>query len=624
MFAQASSAFRRVPSSPGVRVEGAPHPSPARRIQLCEADSSMERSQASMDANGSFLSLNATVVNPAHQRLLAGIASPAAPSPLHPRHLFNPQAGTAAASSRAGPPPEHGEASSIISADMIVDGQTERDHAMSPSAADTIPRPTYSQYSDDRRSSSGSMSGRRLVPPKSPVRSPRASPSRARVNEYTASPHHKPVICQPATANQTAMSMDISINHFDTCEPIGMGSFGKVYKCRRKIDLTEYAVKVIEMRSELERDRLLKEVYALASQGDNPHVVRYYSAWQDERNIFIQMELCGQTLAQKRKQLERPLDLGELFDVLVQIASGLAFMHRRDIAHLDVKPENIYTTVQGIYKLGDLGFASVINPRAAEEAGEGDKRYLSRERLQSESCDLKKADIFSLGISIWELASEQPLPSEGDAYHALRDGSAPMPAALPIDAQDLVRSMLDSDPDKRPAARDILQHGLFAGRLREEALVALRLTPQGPGRGRREAAAEDLDFDSAFNYHKKALKMELSTRVERESMKKEREKYEQEIGALKEEIERLKKQQRFKPWAQPETPPVEQGGPSTVGLQSDTGAAEGGNNIFGRLTTNYICSKIDSSLHNGSKTLGEILMQISSEVPAGKPSSSMQ
>ena len=51
---------------------------------------------------------------------------------------------------------------------------------------------------------------------------------------------------------------------------------------------------------------------------------------------------------------------GVLTDVLSQVAHGLAFLHSKwHIAHLDVKPENLYTTDRGIYKLGDLGLASL-------------------------------------------------------------------------------------------------------------------------------------------------------------------------------------------------------------------------------------------------------------------------
>ena len=50
-----------------------------------------------------------------------------------------------------------------------------------------------------------------------------------------------------------------------------------------------------------------------------------------------------------------------LFAVCTQIAAGLAHMHKTNVAHLDVKPENMYSTQRGVYKLCDLGLASLAS-----------------------------------------------------------------------------------------------------------------------------------------------------------------------------------------------------------------------------------------------------------------------
>ena len=172
-----------------------------------------------------------------------------------------------------------------------------------------------------------------------------------------------------------------------------------MFSCTRKLDLCNYAVKEIqcEARNERERERLLKEIYALASQGDNAHVVRYHTAWEENDKLYIQMELCESSLAAKRDALGHAFDASTLQNVLAQvtrcqklfyihthnislkyepaseplhisetlyvrqIAAGLAHMHKTNVAHLDVKPENMYSTQRGVYKLGDLGLASLAS-----------------------------------------------------------------------------------------------------------------------------------------------------------------------------------------------------------------------------------------------------------------------
>jgi wee1-like protein kinase len=244
-----------------------------------------------------------------------------------------------------------------------------------------------------------------------------------------------------------------SFHHdFYNFQEIGKGSFGKVYRCVRKIDLCPYAVKEItsKFRNERDREHVLREIYALATQGDNVHVVRYYNAWEQDDKLYIQMELCSGTISQMRKR-DGPFPEKTILDITVQLATGLAFMHAHNLAHLDIKPDNIYTTERGIFKLGDFGL--VTSADAKEHVEEGDRRYLCREIIQDESCDLFKADIFSLGASIYEVASLEPLPTQGESYHHFRDGKAPdLPPGISFASQELVRSMLHPDPSARPSA----------------------------------------------------------------------------------------------------------------------------------------------------------------------------
>jgi hypothetical protein len=126
------------------------------------------------------------------------------------------------------------------------------------------------------------------------------------------------------------------MDDFCDLKEIGRGSIGRVFSCRRKIDLSLYAVKEINkrFRSELERERLLREIYALSTQGDNIHVVRYFNAWEQDHKLYIQMELCMGSLNDMRKR-QGSLPEDTLKDILVQVATGLAFMHAHNIAHLD-------------------------------------------------------------------------------------------------------------------------------------------------------------------------------------------------------------------------------------------------------------------------------------------------
>lgn len=214
---------------------------------------------------------------------------------------------------------------------------------------------------------------------------------------------------------------------------VGEGSFGQVFEVRRRIDGWRYAVKRSSrhMKSQADRRNRLKEVYALAAVGDCPHVVRYYDAWFEDDMLYIVTEFCDQgTLGDAFDRGERFTE-AELLRVMREVGIGLRRFHSLNLAHLDIKPENIYKTNE-IYKIGDLGLVRKADSR---EVLEGDSRYLSREVLNEDTSNLPKADIFALGMSIYELARGVPLPSQGEDWNALRDGQIELPGYSPAFVQ---------------------------------------------------------------------------------------------------------------------------------------------------------------------------------------------
>lgn len=267
-------------------------------------------------------------------------------SPLHPQRLFNPGAGGG------------GGLFPAVAA-------TQKQPADMQQSADTCATPAERLRVQSRGSSSKGKGAfhepndvlssldrpaRRLSEPI------RASPGRLRHNPFlpTQSVGSRALTMNFWGESSVPLTVRSFLEDFDELKEIGRGSFGRVFSCRRKIDLCWYAVKEInnEFRSERERERLLREIYALSTQGDNVHVVRYFSAWEQDDKLYIQTELCTGSLEDVRR---RKSALGEdaVRDILVQVATGLAFMHAHNMAHLDVKPDNIYTTKRGIYKLGD-------------------------------------------------------------------------------------------------------------------------------------------------------------------------------------------------------------------------------------------------------------------------------
>jgi len=138
------------------------------------------------------------------------------------------------------------------------------------------------------------------------------------------------------------------------------------------------------------------------------------------------MEYCPKSLKEEMIEKGQFTEV-ELKKILRDICVGLSYLHRNDIVHLDIKPgkinkihknlkflENILISKTKKYKLGDMG-QSALAKLSFEEIEEGDARYLAPELLNSEEYsekpELTKADVFSLGITLFELATGNILPN---------------------------------------------------------------------------------------------------------------------------------------------------------------------------------------------------------------------
>ncbi|XP_013206005.1 wee1-like protein kinase 2 [Microtus ochrogaster] len=261
-------------------------------------------------------------------------------------------------------------------------------------------------------------------------------------------------------------------------EKIGVGEFGTVYKCIKRLDGCLYAIKRSSKPfSGLSNGLDLQEVYALAVLGHHPHVVRYYSSWTEDGHLVIQNEYCNggslQAVITENAKSGSHFHEAKLKDLLLQVSLGLKYVHSFGMVHLDIKPSNIFIcnkmqsdspvgpeeaeseadwflSASVIYKIGDLGHVTAISKPKVEE---GDIRFLAKEILQENYQHLPQGDIFALGLTIAMAAGAESLPSNGDVWHHIRKGNFPdVVQELSDDFYGLLKNMIHPDPEQRPSA----------------------------------------------------------------------------------------------------------------------------------------------------------------------------
>lgn len=206
---------------------------------------------------------------------------------------------------------------------------------------------------------------------------------------------------------------------------LGKGAMATVYKARQ-ISLDRIvAIKVLPRKfSESAEfvDRFYKEGKAAAKLSHNNIVQAIdVSCSPDGYHFFVMECIEGKTLYDIMQEGHK-FSEAEALDIAIQMASALAHAHERGLIHRDVKPKNIILAPGGVAKLTDLGLARATNDKLAaeSEAGKayGTPYYISPEQIRGEIDIDFRADIYSLGATIYHLLTGRP-PFEGDTPAAV-------------------------------------------------------------------------------------------------------------------------------------------------------------------------------------------------------------
>ncbi|XP_012860977.2 membrane-associated tyrosine- and threonine-specific cdc2-inhibitory kinase [Echinops telfairi] len=238
---------------------------------------------------------------------------------------------------------------------------------------------------------------------------------------------------------------------------LGRGSFGEVFKVRSKEDGRLYAIKrsMSPFRGPKDRARKLAEVGGHEKVGRHPRCVHLERAWEEGGLLYLQTELCGPSLQQHCEARGARLPEAQVWAYLRDTLLALAHLHGQGLAHLDIKPANIFLGPRGHCKLGDFGLLVELG-EAGGDAQEGDPRYMAPELLQG--CYGTAADIFSLGLTILEVACHMELPRGGEGWQQLRRGCLPLEftAGLSSELLAVLTIMLEPDPSLRTTAEALL------------------------------------------------------------------------------------------------------------------------------------------------------------------------
>jgi len=201
---------------------------------------------------------------------------------------------------------------------------------------------------------------------------------------------------------------------------------------------------------------------------NHPNTVTVYEWDTDEDEAFLIMEhVDGASLAELL-DVYAPLDADEAAAVLGPIADALSFAHDNGVLHLDLKPDNVLITRDGLVKVGDFGVASLTNAAGQAISAGGTLGYMPPEQLRGETVD-SRTDIWAFAALAFEvLTGAIPFTSgtiEGALFKAERTG-VPAPGefepALPPEIDEILMAALSPEPADRPDHIEDLANDLLA------------------------------------------------------------------------------------------------------------------------------------------------------------------
>ena len=336
-----------------------------------------------------------------------------------------------------------------------------------------------------RKSPADSMGGSSIIatvaasPPPPPAPQPPARAGRTAV--AVPPPPRRTQPTEPASIPAAAMSAPGAtgkrLGGYEILQKLGQGGMGSVYLARQLSLDRKVAVKILN--PQLAQDpvfiaRFTREAYA-AAQLSHHNIVQIHDIGEDRTTQFFSMEFVeGQTLASAVREAGR-LDPETAVIYVLQAARGLKFAHDHAMIHRDVKPENLLLNDLGLVKVADLGLVKRQNASditaspaltAASDASAtgaalsmGTPAYMAPEQAKDAASVDARADIYSLGCTLYDLLTGRP-PFVGKSAvevitkHATQPVTPPEALAkdIPANLSAILLKMMAKKPEDRYAS----------------------------------------------------------------------------------------------------------------------------------------------------------------------------
>lgn len=267
-------------------------------------------------------------------------------------------------------------------------------------------------------------------------------------------------------------------------ESIGRGTFGQVWLAHDRAKDEDVAIKFYVALDNKGREEFIQE-YRIAAGLEHPNllVTKDFGVWQD--HPWLTMRFCdsgsaGDIVGKLRPTLKDELTIWRFIH---DVAAGLAYLHHvkpEPIVHQDIKPDNVLIASDGTFLITDFGISkrirNTISKQSTRALKAGAPAYMGPERFSDNPEPVFASDVWSLGVSIYELA-EGELPFSGMGGMMMNKGvEIPMlSSGWSENLNDIMRWCLEKETWDRARADQVAEIAKavldFQGKVCVESLI---------------------------------------------------------------------------------------------------------------------------------------------------------
>ncbi|KAF9047267.1 kinase-like domain-containing protein [Panaeolus papilionaceus] len=293
---------------------------------------------------------------------------------------------------------------------------------------------------------------------------------------------------------------------FERLETVGKGAYGSVHKGMHMPSGKIVALKIIDLdTADDDVEDIQREVALLTQLRDAPNITQYYGCYMDGPRVWIVMEFAsgGSALALMKSSKDGCIEEKYTAVIIREVLIALSYLHKVPVIHRDMKAANVLVTDAGRVMICDFGVSALLATNTSKRNTlTGTPYWMAPEVVQSVPAYDTKADIWSLGIMIYEMIKGTPPHSNLDKFAVMDLIPKIKPPKLAEseggkDMRDFMSYCLKESPAERLPAEELAKTKWMKSVAKVSVSILRDLVMRLHQAPPRASLAEPLDWETA-------------------------------------------------------------------------------------------------------------------------------